>query len=33
MEFALRLVGEFAGTERRRRLAEEILAEWAVGDS
>ena len=27
MEFALRLVGEFAGTERMRRLAEEILVE------
>jgi 4-methyl-5(b-hydroxyethyl)-thiazole monophosphate biosynthesis len=30
MEFALRLVGEFAGTERMRRLAEEILAECEV---
>jgi len=33
MEFALRLVGELIGEERMRRLAEEILAEWAVGDS
>jgi 4-methyl-5(b-hydroxyethyl)-thiazole monophosphate biosynthesis len=30
MEFALRLVGEFVGEERMRRLAEEILAECEV---
>ncbi|MGC9515117.1 DJ-1 family glyoxalase III [Methanocrinis sp.] len=30
MEFALRLVGEFIGEERMRRLAEEILAECEV---
>ena len=32
MEFALRLVGEFAGTERMRRLAEEILVEGVLAD-
>ncbi len=30
MEFALRLVGEFVGEERMRKLAEEILAECEV---